>query len=291
MIDLRYVLSESLRLVEHGLATHGVELVRHHDTSVYVNGDITQLMQVVLNLINNARDAMMPGGGELTITLREHDQSAIVEVRDTGCGIPEELLARIFEPFMTTKGALAGSTVSGTGLGLSVSYGIITAHGGELQVESQIGAGSTFRIVLPLAFSRVEREPEVAEEEAPRRPVDRALRLLVVEDEPEVRRFMGTMLEFAGHDVTCVGSGAEALLELAAQPCDVIVSDLMMPAMSGIELIRRLRERGDLTPVILVTGRNDMLPNELDTYDSRMYFIQKPFATEDLFRTLTLAVS
>ena len=135
-----------------------VELVRQVEPVQSTICDLGQLAQVVLNLITNARDAMKPLGGTLTVSLCERRGWLELSVSDTGSGIPEEICDKIFEPFVTTKGALGGSQTPGTGLGLSVSYGIVQEHGGTIAVVSAIGRGTTMTVRLPIVSADVERE-------------------------------------------------------------------------------------------------------------------------------------
>ena len=139
----------ALKLIHWDLARLGITIQRDYLSDAWVMADAGQLMQVVLNLLTNARDAMVGAGGTLTIATRDTEQWAELAVGDTGCGIPPELLGKIFEPFVTTKGALGGGTLGGTGLGLSVSYGIVQGHRGQLLVESEVGRGSRFIVRLP----------------------------------------------------------------------------------------------------------------------------------------------
>ncbi len=138
-------------LVEVDLRKSRIVVVRELDPVLPTICDLGQLSQVVLNLVTNARDAMKPQGGTLTIGLRERDGAIEISVVDTGTGIPEEIRDKIFEPFVTTKGALGGSQTPGTGLGLSVSYGIVRDHGGEILVASEVGRGTTMTVRLPMA--------------------------------------------------------------------------------------------------------------------------------------------
>ena len=150
MANLADAIDETLTLVELDLRKSHIELVRQVEPVQSTICDLGQLAQVVLNLITNARDAMKPLGGTLTIGLCERQEWLELSVSDTGSGIPEEIRDKIFEPFVTTKGALGGSQTPGTGLGLSVSYGIVQEHGGTITVESAIGRGKTMTVRLPI---------------------------------------------------------------------------------------------------------------------------------------------
>jgi two-component system, NtrC family, sensor kinase len=162
MANLADAVDETLTLVEIDLRKSHIEIVRQIEPVQSTILDLGQLGQVVLNLITNARDAMKPQGGTLTIGLRERRGWLELSVSDTGSGIPEEIRDKIFEPFVTTKGALGGSQTPGTGLGLSVSYGIVQEHGGTISVESTVGRGTTMIVRLPIILD-VEREIAVGQ--------------------------------------------------------------------------------------------------------------------------------
>jgi len=163
MANLADAIDETLTLVEIDLRQSHIELVRQVEPVQPTICDLGQLAQVVLNLITNARDAMKPLGGTLTIGLCERRGWLELSVSDTGSGIPEEIRDKIFEPFVTTKGALGGSQTPGTGLGLSVSYGIVQEHGGTIAVASAIGRGTTMTVRLPIVGADVEREIAVGQ--------------------------------------------------------------------------------------------------------------------------------
>ncbi|GAB4112690.1 MAG: ATP-binding protein [Roseiflexaceae bacterium] len=156
--DLTDAVNETLTLVEIDLRKSKINVVRQFEPLPLTMCDLGQLSQVVLNLITNARDAMKPGGGTLTITLRDRQNQIELSVSDTGCGIPPEMVDKIFEPFVTTKGALGGSQTPGTGLGLSVSYGIIKEHGGTISVTSEVGRGTTMTVLIPVTDTATSRE-------------------------------------------------------------------------------------------------------------------------------------
>ncbi|MGQ9632422.1 MAG: sensor histidine kinase [bacterium] len=143
-IDINGAIESILPLIEYQFSIQGTEIIREYDSSLPpVMGDVSQLKQVFMNIITNANQAM-PDGGHLWIRTRTENNQVMIEFEDTGCGIPEENLTKIFDPFFTTKGV-----GKGTGLGLSVSYGIIQRHHGRIEVESEVGKGSKFTVVLP----------------------------------------------------------------------------------------------------------------------------------------------
>ncbi len=247
-----------------------------------VRADPGQLEQVVLNLAVNARDAM-PNGGQLTLETanlqvtddfaRSHVAPkpgfyAMLSMQDTGCGMDAEVLARLFEPFFTTKD-------NGTGLGLSTSYGIIKQSGGDIWVDSKPGRGTTFRIYLPAAEEPAE--PAVATGEAPK--LQGAETILLVEDEDGVRRVVETMLARHGYNVLSSGSCGEAmaLAERYAGPIHLLITDIVMPGMSGRTMAETLVARRPETKVLYVSGYGGPLDG-----DKAAGFLQKPFTNEEL---------
>ena len=245
-----------------------------------VRADPGQLEQVILNLVVNARDAM-PNGGQLTLETanlevteelsRSHlapkpGHYAMLAVRDTGCGMNPEVLSRLFEPFFTTK-------EHGTGLGLSTSYGIIKQSGGDIWVDSKPGGGATFSIYLPIEQQRAE----VARSPRPSPALRGGETILLVEDEEGVRRVLETMLSRYGYHVLSSSSSGEAmaLAERYAGPIHLLITDLVMPGMSGRTMAGRLLEQRPETKVLYVSGYGG--PVEAETG-----FLQKPFTTEEL---------
>ncbi len=250
--------------------------------------DPGQLQQVLMNLCVNARDAM-PDGGRLTITTRdvhldEPTTRLLVDVvpgdyvcltvSDTGCGMDEATIARLFEPFFTTK-----PHGQGTGLGLSIVYGIVRQCGGHITVASTLGNGSAFSVYLPVA--NVPGAP-AASVEAPVTITRGSGTVLLVEDEKAVRELATEALTAAGWHVRAAGDGASALAQAAGQPIDLVISDVVMPGMSGWELCRRLdRERPGL-PVIFISGyAGDQTPPEIASRP-RTIFLGKPFRLAEL---------
>ncbi len=223
-----------------------------------ISADEGQVEQILMNLILNAQDAM-PGGGHLKIRTRRHDvegsepelsEGAYVclEVSDTGTGMDEGTLALIFEPFFTTK-----EPNEGTGLGLAMVYGIMHQHGGAVKVDSEPGGGTTFRLYFPASDEM--SEGACAEAASHTRPTG-SERILVVEDETVVRRVLVNMLQRNGYDVLEAGTPSAAL-EIANDPSvaiDLLVSDVVMPEMSGVELYERIRRLRPGLPVLYVSG-------------------------------------
>jgi signal transduction histidine kinase/ActR/RegA family two-component response regulator len=207
-------------------------------------GDAPELREVFTNLILNAVDAM-PEGGALSLGTAVADGQVLATVSDTGTGIPAAVRDRIFDPFFTTKGP------QGTGLGLSMTYGIVSRHGGTITVESDEGRGTTFRLAFPPAVG--EAASSAREARADGASV-RGLRCLVVDDEPTVRTTLADILSSAGHDVVDLGDGAEAIARFRAEPFDVVLTDLAMPRVSGWQVARAVKHAAPSVPVFLITG-------------------------------------
>jgi CheY-like chemotaxis protein len=251
--------------------------------------DPNQLELALLNLAVNARDAM-PEGGKLTIETSRVDIGsdqpglipgpyALIRVADTGAGMDAATLARAVEPFYSTKGV-----GKGTGLGLSMVHGLAAQSGGALVLESAPGIGTTARLWLPAA---------IAEAVAPTIPSDdwqrngQALKILLVDDEELVRTGTAEMLADMGHEIVQVSSGAAALGALRSQAFDILVTDYLMPSMSGLELAREARKlRRDL-PVLMITGFADLA----DDRGLDVARLAKPFHMDELARAIELEMA
>ncbi|MGI8565238.1 MAG: ATP-binding protein [Pyrinomonadaceae bacterium] len=233
----------------------------------------SELREVLVNLIFNALDAM-PSGGRVRVTERQHGDFVRIEVADTGEGMSPEIADRIFEPFFTTKGP------HGSGLGLAISYGIIQRHAGTIEVNSQIGQGATFIILLPLTKGDAVPSTGVKRISLPAR------RVLVVEDEPVVREVLVEILGELNQDVVAVASAAEALDLVASAPFDLLITDLAMPDMDGLTLASEVRKRAPGTMIMLATGYGQIIPGSAPQPGLVDTIINKPFQVSDLEASL-----
>ena len=283
--DLNTVVREALELLAYELRTDsiGVRLELAEDLPP-LWADPHQLHQVVVNLVANAHQAMRQGPGprHLRLTTRADPERSRVRltVADTGPGIPREIQPRIFEPFFTTK-----PVGQGTGLGLSLSHGIIEEHGGAISVQSEPGQGAMFVIELPVVTPRgTPSGPQAEEVPPPAGPI----RILVVDDEPEVAGVLVDLLRLEGHEVDTAANGAEALQMLAGQAYDAILTDTKMPVLDGqgfyLELERRhpqLRGR-----VAFVSG--DVLGPDKREFLERTGapMVEKPFDLDEVRRVV-----
>jgi CheY-like chemotaxis protein len=240
-------------------------------SSATVLGDGSELREVLVNMVFNAVDAM-PGGGCVTLSSEEEGGRVVLSVSDTGTGMTSDVSAKVFDPFFTTKGK------AGMGLGLSVSYGIIRRHEGRVEVESEVGRGTTFRILLPAAG----REPAPAcESAAPPEPAResgaRPIRILVAEDERDVRELLCEILRAEGHEVHPAESGIEALEIFRASDFDAVFTDIGMPGMSGWELARAVREADGSVPLAVITGWGDAVGSNEQRAAGVDWVVTKPF--------------
>jgi two-component system cell cycle sensor histidine kinase/response regulator CckA len=283
-IDLNALVVEVERLLARLVPDNVRLVIEKRGEELAVDGDQGQLEQVLTNLIVNAADAM-PDGGRITVrTGRDEQKQVWVEVADTGTGIPQEHLERIFDPFFTTKEAGRG-----TGLGLSVVLGIVTQHGGRVEVESEVGHGSAFRVVLPGAgsgpFRSVGAEPRQNGASTGGRE-----RILLVEDAPEIRQLLVKVLEPLGYEVAVATSAEEAGLLPAEPPFDLLLTDVSLPGASGSELAHGLHDRWPGLKVILMSGyaEDEALRGEITK--GRLRFLQKPIELDILTREVRAAL-
>jgi PAS domain S-box-containing protein len=233
-VDLGRVVRSALNIADSTIRQRA-HLVTDLASVPLVEGNESRLGQVVLNLVLNAAGAIADDAAERTVrvSLQARDGHVVLEVADTGVGIPPELLPRIFEPFFTTK-----PVGEGTGLGLSICHGIVAALGGEIRVASAVGLGTTFSVILP-ATDQAHPAPAGV---ASIKPASRRARILVVDDEPLIGALLGRILE-ASHDVTVTHSSKDAAKLLDEGAFDIVFCDLMMPDVTGMALHQQVFDR------------------------------------------------
>ena len=270
-------------------------LEQHFPESLWaIEADPTQIHQVLLNLCVNARDAM-PRGGKLTVAAENLMVDAsyaimnpeakpgpyvVVQVGDTGTGIPPEILHKVFDPFFTTK-----EVGKGTGLGLSTVLGIVKNHGGFVQVHSRVDEGTQFKVYLPATV-----EVELLPAPAPSEPLPKGNRelVLVVDDEEAIRTVARNILETCGYRVITAADGAEALLALSRsrEPIRVVITDMLMPVLDGASLIRALSRHSQKIRVVAMSGLAEQEEEAVQAGLTTGAFLIKPFSAEKLVRTL-----
>jgi CheY-like chemotaxis protein len=224
----------------------------------------------------------MPDGGTIEVGTRVEGKTARFWVADNGAGMSADIVARIFEPFYSTKGE------RGTGLGLSASHGIIENHGGDISVTSEMGKGTRFEVTLPL-----NEEDSTANVVVTALPVNltKAARVLIVEDEERVRTLLTDAFRFEGHHVTEATTGAEAIKRLDRDEFDLMVCDLGLPELSGLHVARWVKEFRPDMPVIIATGYAERITDE--DYDKARIdeVIRKPYAMADVLATMQILLA
>jgi CheY-like chemotaxis protein len=251
------------------------------DGQPLILGSASRLRDVLMNLISNAVDAL-PGGGTIRLTVGVEAERAVMRVIDSGVGMSPEVQARVFEPFYTTKGE------SGTGLGLSMAFGIVEQHGGSISVHSEPAEGTTLQLTFPLHMPTLVPVPTPEPPAMPTSVVP--LRVLAVDDEPSMTKAVVRMLRPAGHIVSAAGSGEEALAKLATEIFDVVISDMGMGlGMNGWDLADAVRQRWPNVRFLLATGWGAaIVPAEARARGVEVV-LAKPYRPVDLDRALAKA--
>ena len=239
-----------------------------------IMGDSAALREVILNLINNALDAM-PDGGKLSIQTTQKNEKVLVFISDTGTGIPENIQSKIFEPFYTTKGE------KGNGLGLSIAASLIKQHKGGIYVDSIVNKGSIFMIELPVTQNRISPKTNPIN-----KSVDANYKVLLIDDEGIVRETFAELLEEKGLEVTIASNAQEALLKFRKYECDLIFTDLDMPGTNGLELAKELKKINPSIPVFIISGWNYFSHNKIEINGIIDGVIQKPFNMEKIMQEI-----
>ncbi|MDA1194323.1 MAG: ATP-binding protein [Planctomycetota bacterium] len=275
-VDLAEVCTDAVEFLRPLWSTrrrHGrpaVTVALRTDPLIPLEGDATELREVVTNLLKNALDALADGG-HIEIEARQGEGSAHLRVEDDGPGIPAEIQGKVFDPFFTTKGE------RGTGLGLCLTQQIIERHGGEISLDSRPGRGTRFEIELPLARAHPRTEPQDTAQ-----PAEPRTRVLVVDDDENVRVPLCRFLERLGYLVESASNGADALQLARAKSPDVVISDVSMPGMSGIDLCGTLQHEQPALPVILMSGWASGVDPARAKRAGAVTLLHKPFALQQV---------
>jgi CheY-like chemotaxis protein/two-component sensor histidine kinase len=249
-----------------------IRFALHADCKAHINGDPVELREVLVNMIYNAVDAM-PSGGEVRVSTQETRDRVVIHITDTGTGMGPEVKQRLFDPFFTTKGK------AGTGMGLAVSFGIIRRHEGSIEVDSEPGRGTTFKISLPKVTQETPQTQSVGPAEVTVSTSEDKVRVLVVDDETHVREVLIEALEAEGCEVVSAQSGeiALALFDQHEGKFDGIFTDIGMPEMTGWELVSEIRQRSQSMPIAIISGWADAISLETKNAVKADWVVAKPF--------------
>ncbi|HKG98468.1 MAG TPA: ATP-binding protein, partial [Pyrinomonadaceae bacterium] len=249
-----------------------IRFALHADCKAHVRGDPVELREVLVNMIYNAIDAM-PSGGEVRVSTQENRERVVVHITDTGTGMGPDVKQRLFDPFFTTKGK------AGTGVGLAVSFGIIRRHEGSIEVDSEPGRGTTFKISLPKVMLESPEAEDTGFTDITVSTSEDKVRVLVVDDETHVREVLIEALEADGCEVVSAQSGeiALALYEQYEGKFDAVFTDIGMPDMNGWELVTEIRERSKTVPIAIISGWADAISVQTRNAVKADWVVAKPF--------------
>lgn len=259
-----------------------IEIEKKCDDIPFVTGNVSELKDVLINVLFNAFDSMSEGGKVVIKTYLEqiHDEPWVTtEVSDTGCGMVEQIQSKVFDPFFTTK------SEQGTGLGMSTAYGIIQRHKGEITFKSKENEGTTFyiRLMAALFVHQVPSEKPL-EKGTPEKP--KKFAILVVDDDEAVRTTLAEMLEIQEHDVSMASSGPEAVRMVMQRHYDIMFTDLGMPGMSGWELSQEIRQRSPQTHVVMITGWGTQLDHQKAAESNVKKILPKPVSYDEIMHVV-----
>ncbi|MGB9627646.1 MAG: GAF domain-containing protein [Thermodesulfobacteriota bacterium] len=257
-----------------------IELIHQLGEIPLIMGNPSELREVLTNIIFNAVDAM-PSGGRITISTQpQTDEWVEMRISDTGIGMTDEVKKRIFDPFFTTKG------VTNSGLGMSVSFGIVKRHGGEILIESEVGKGTTFIIHLPIGYEeeKEEKEPKPMTRETP------SARILVIDDEDSVREILSRILRAKGHQVVVASNGEEGIERFKNEKFDLVFTDLGMPKISGWEVGKTIKRMDPKVPVAMITGWGMELNRERMSENGIDLVVCKPFEFDQVIQLVSEAL-
>jgi CheY-like chemotaxis protein len=296
-VRVQQVLKEVLRLIRSTIPTN-IEIERNVQQNCgLVMADPTQIHQIAMNLITNAYHAVEGVGGKILVQLQEIDfadgdkldatpkkgRYAMLSVSDTGCGIDPKAISKIFEPYFTTK-----PQGKGTGLGLSVVYGIVKEHKGDIRVNSTVDEGTTFNVYLPL----MEKATKTISNDAPEIMETGTERILIVDDEVPIAKLEKQILERLGYTVTIKTSSIDALELFTINPYefDLLLTDMSMPVMTGIDMAKEIVKLRPDIPIILCTGFSEQISEESMKEAGIKKLLMKPVVKYDMAKMVRMVL-
>lgn len=288
--DVSEVIEDVLKLREKFLKLENIIVEKNYLHKEKVNIDKGQMQQVFFNLINNARDAIKPiGKGTICISVSRVKNRVEICICDSGIGMDDETKNNIFNPFFTTKGAMAEDNlgIQGAGLGLSVAYTLIKNHNGTINVESEKGKGSTFIVTLPIVIAEGEGETiKYKELHLKKSETAKELHILVVDDEEEITDLLNKVFKKLGYkNVIAVNSGKDALSVFEKQPFDLVFLDMLLPERNGEQILNDMKKIDSNVPVIFISGKLGLEVEKMKEKGAYS-FIQKPFDIKEIAEIL-----
>jgi two-component system NtrC family sensor kinase len=273
LADVREAIEPVLTMLQAEFRRKNIQVVREFESVPQIECDIGMLLQVVMNLVTNAIDAMQAKGGTLTIRLDQQDDRLRLAVSDTGSGIPQDVREHMFDAFFTSKTGDTSHLHGGTGIGLTMTQTIVKNHGGSIEVESELGVGTTITVFLPIpSYSSQELPPAVKVNAGPK------LHAIVVDDEPKVAETLSSILTLQGHTAEWFTEPLEALKAIEHTPVDIVFADLRMPNMDGLTLLQKVRQCIPSAIRVLITGYIDAYEVEEAKQLGATAVIPKPFS-------------
>jgi PAS domain S-box-containing protein len=280
-LDINTIINDTIEITRpkwkdeaQGKGIH-IEILSHLGEIQHVIGIASEIREVITNMIFNAIEAM-PEGGKIEIRTFQKKEKVYIQVSDTGLGMTEEVKKKVFEPFFTTK------PFTNTGLGMSMSYGIIRRFGGELEVESRLGHGTTFTIILSVGSEEKDKGISTSLTQK-----GREARILVIDDEESVRSVLSKMLSQVNHHVTVARDGGEGLQLLKEKEFDIVLTDLGMPGMSGWDVCKAIKEMSLYIPVGMITGWGMELDQAKKEESGIDFVISKPFDFSQIVKVVS----
>ncbi|MDD5288130.1 MAG: response regulator [Dehalococcoidales bacterium] len=282
-VDINAVLKSTVDIRAYEMKNSNIEIITRLDADLpKTMANFGQIQQVFLNIIINAEQAiaMAHTQGKLTVTTEKVNDKIRASITDNGVGIPRENVNKLFDPFFTTKGDNGG-----TGLGLSISYGIIKEHNGKIKVKSQPGKGATFIIEMPIVAPSGNQVKETS------KPVTKSIetsvadkKIIVIDDEPNICRVLYRLLSSAGYQVETISDAQSALNKLKEASYDLILLDIKMPGMNGIEFYERMQKIDPMLSqkVICITGDIISLQNKVFMEKTKLPCVTKPFSVDEI---------
>ncbi len=282
------VIEDTIALIRHTFSSDGIKILLHNTKIPPIRMNVSEIHQVIINLVINSKHAM-PKGGMIVISTDLDEEYVRVDCSDTGCGIPKENIPKIFEPFFTIKTANAINQKSGSGLGLSTVYAIVERHGGRISVSSEVGMGTVFTIWLP-NIQRLSTAPETDklqnDDELKAIETRKRGNILVVDDEETIRDIFRESLSIIGHNVVMAANGDIAIEHVRNNHFDMVFLDIVMSGKSGLDVLGEIKMIDPSTMVVIISGGAEENLKDQAIGQGAFSFLHKPFTLLQIQNTV-----